>query len=62
MEYQVGRKIYEGKIPIPTEAPNEELFMLMMGAVLEDDGNIRCLLCGLPNECCNCGREYEQYP
>lgn len=56
MEYQVANKIYEGKIPVPTGSSTEECMMLMMGAVLEDDGNIRCLICGLPNECCNCGR------
>ena len=34
----------------------EEALMLLMGACLTDEGDIICLECNLPNECCNCGR------
>ena len=31
-----------------------EGMQLMMGACLTDDGDIICLKCGRPNECCQC--------
>ena len=32
-----------------------ESLQLMMGACIEDNGDITCLLCGRPNEVCECG-------
>lgn len=40
---------------IPIDISIAEGMQLMMGACLTDDGNIICLRCGLPNECCQCG-------
>ena len=55
MDIKTGHLINEGKLPIPDEATVNELLQLSMGAVLEDDGNIWCLQCNRPNECCKCG-------
>ena len=57
MDYKTALAIFNGELP--TQGTKEEIFMLSMGACLEDDGTIICLTCGKPNECCDCGREEE---
>lgn len=47
-----GRKTISDIDPEPTIA---ELIQLSMGAVLDDNGDIWCLQCNKPNECCTCG-------
>jgi len=34
-----------------------KLLMSMLDAYIDENGNITCRLCGLPNECCKCGYE-----
>jgi hypothetical protein len=60
MKIEEAREVYEGKSPAPADATLGEMIQLLMGACLEDDGNIFCLRCNLPNECCHCGEE-EKY-
>ncbi len=56
MKYQDAIDIVDGKKrlgEIPQINIGENL-MLLMGACIEDNGDIRCLTCGLLNECCHC--------
>ena len=48
-EISEGRKIFE-----EVDANLGEMIMLSMGACLTDDGDIWCLQCNSPNECCKC--------
>jgi hypothetical protein len=61
MRVETGYLIKEGKIPIPDDVSIGELFQLMTGAVLEDDGNIWCMNCNRPNECCECHLREENH-
>jgi hypothetical protein len=59
MKIRIAQKFYNGGV-IHSKASTGELIQLMMGACLTNDGNIVCLICGKPNECCECGREREE--
>jgi hypothetical protein len=53
MELEDAYTIIEGRGRVEDISVAEGM-QLMMGACLTDDGNIICLKCGLPNECCLC--------
>jgi len=58
MELEMARDIMTGKKLIDIlNTTKEEAVMLLMGACLTDEGDIICLECSLPNECCKCGME-----
>ena len=56
MKLQDAIDVFGGKKllrDIPQMSIGENL-MLMMGACIDENGDIICLTCALPNECCNC--------
>lgn len=53
MELEDAHAIIEGRGQVENISVAEGM-QLMMGACLTDDGDIICLKCGLPNECCLC--------
>ena len=53
MKLENAYRITEGKGQVENINIAEGL-QLMMGACLTDDGDIICLKCRLPNECCLC--------
>ena len=60
MELETARDIMTGKrLMDSVNTTREEAIMLLMGACLTDEGDIICLQCSLPNECCECGMEEE---
>ena len=61
MDIETAWKIRTGEI-IPTDLEYSlgELLQVALNGCLLDDGNIVCLDCGRPNECCECGRELEE--
>lgn len=54
MDLQTANAIYDGVIPPDDTATQGELLQLMMGSCLLDNGDIWCLVCNRPNECCTC--------
>lgn len=44
----------DARVEDVANASEGELIQLLMGACLTDEGDIVCLECGLPNECCRC--------
>ena len=59
MDIKVAEDFYFRGIT-PEDATVAEQLQLCMGACLTDEGDIVCLRCGRPNECCECGREEEE--
>lgn len=55
MKTQTAAEILAGQRP--PEGTPAELMQLAMNACLTDDGDIVCMQCGRPNECCECGSE-----
>lgn len=54
MDIDVARQIYFGGVPVPPETTDGEFLQLAAGACLLDNGDIWCLTCDSPNECCTC--------
>jgi hypothetical protein len=54
MKLEVARLINEGQMEVPEDATFAEVMQLSMGACLTDEGDIWCLTCNQPNECCIC--------
>lgn len=64
MQIETARKMQEGEIrpEIGENCTLGEALQLAMGACLTDEGDIFCLECNKPNECCTCGENQdEQY-
>jgi hypothetical protein len=60
MQLQTAYDMEAGKIrpEIGENCTMPEAIQLAMGVCLTDEGDVICLKCGRPNECCHCG-EYE---
>ena len=56
MQIKIAYKMINGEMrpEIGENCTFGEALQLAMGACLEDDGNIWCLECNSPNECCTC--------
>jgi len=58
MDINTAQKFLDGKITLEELNPTiGESLQLMLNGCLEDNGEITCLICGRPNECCECGYE-----
>lgn len=53
MDIEQARKAYSEGGPITDVTPGQ-LLMLVAGGYLDESGDITCLKCGSPNECCEC--------
>lgn len=55
MDLNTARNILTGKIILNSSMYTlSELLMLSLNACLTDEGDIICLECNRPNECCEC--------
>jgi hypothetical protein len=59
MDIETARQIRMG-FPPPAEATLAELLQVSMGGCLLDNGDLWCIKCNHPNECCIC-HEIEEY-
>lgn len=56
MKLQDAQDVFDGKkyfSDIPQMTKEEDL-LFSMGVCIDEHGDIICLTCHLPNECCNC--------
>ena len=56
MKYKDAKDVFDQKkrlYEIPQMTIGENL-MFLMGACIDENGDIRCLTCGTLNECCVC--------
>jgi hypothetical protein len=57
MKKELARKLLSGELHVSDlEKPMSiaESTALGMGACLTDDGDLWCMMCNKPNECCEC--------
>jgi hypothetical protein len=57
MKKEIAQKLLDGEISesdLEKPITDQERAQLGMGACLTDDGDIWCMMCNKPNECCEC--------
>jgi hypothetical protein len=52
-----AQKIRTGEIEAPPDAGIDQLLQIALGGFIDDDGDLWCIECNTPNECCTCEQE-----
>lgn len=61
MDKYRAAKIVDGIEPPDGTESMQELLALTMNCCYEDDGDLWCLKCWHPNECCICGTDEDPF-
>jgi hypothetical protein len=57
MKKEDAEKFLEDTMDLPEDATDKDVLFLLMGSYIDERGDIWCLICNRPNECCICLEE-----